>query len=109
MQDKGMRISKSVDVYSDQEYPSLKASLAGVSENIAATQDLLGAQVKAVIDLYFSRSLIIISLLEPINQQLYTTSRESVWIPNKKLDASLLRFGYHTQRSTDSKKNHVMH
>ncbi|XP_067054564.1 CBY1-interacting BAR domain-containing protein 1-like isoform X4 [Acropora muricata] len=44
MQDKGMRISKSVDVYSDQEYPSLKASLAGVSENIAATQDLLGAQ-----------------------------------------------------------------
>ena len=49
-----MRISKSVDVYSDQEYPSLKASLAGVSENIAATQDLLGAQVKAVIDLYFS-------------------------------------------------------
>ncbi|KAK2554779.1 CBY1-interacting BAR domain-containing protein 1 [Acropora cervicornis] len=29
MQDKGMRISKSVDVYSDQEYPSLKASLAG--------------------------------------------------------------------------------
>lgn len=109
MQDKGMRISKSVDVYSDQEYPSLKASLAGVSENIAATQDLLGAQVKAVIDLYFSRSLIIISLLEPINQQLYTTSRESVWIPNEKLDASLLRFGYHTQRSTDSKKNHVMH
>ncbi|XP_015764973.1 PREDICTED: protein FAM92A1-like [Acropora digitifera] len=46
MQDKGMRISKSVDVYSDQEYPSLKASLAGVSENIAATQDLLGAQVE---------------------------------------------------------------
>lgn len=46
MQDKGMKISKSIDVYSDQEYPSLKASLAGVSENIAATQDLLGAQVK---------------------------------------------------------------
>ena len=45
LQDKGMKISKSVDMYSDQEYPSLKASLASVSENIAAIQDLLGAQV----------------------------------------------------------------
>lgn len=44
LQDKGMKISKSVDMYSDQEYPSLKASLASVSENIAAIQDLLGAQ-----------------------------------------------------------------
>ncbi|XP_068680425.1 CBY1-interacting BAR domain-containing protein 1-like isoform X2 [Montipora foliosa] len=44
LQDKGMKISKSLDMYSDQEYPSLKASLASVSENIAAIQDLLGAQ-----------------------------------------------------------------
>ena len=45
LQEKGMKLSKSVDIYSDEEYPSMKASLAGVSENIAAIQDYLGAQV----------------------------------------------------------------
>ena len=38
----------------------------------------------------FSNSLII---LESTNQQLYTTSRESVWTPNEKRDENLLRFG----------------
>lgn len=46
LQEKGMKLSKSVDLYSDEEYPSMKASLAGVSENIASLQDFLGAQVK---------------------------------------------------------------
>lgn len=45
LQEKGMRLSRSVDMYSDEEYPSMKASLAGVSESIAAIQDFLGAQV----------------------------------------------------------------
>ncbi|KAJ7356013.1 hypothetical protein OS493_027409 [Desmophyllum pertusum] len=45
LQEKGMKLSKSVDIYSDEEYPSMKASLAGVGENIAAIQDFLGAQV----------------------------------------------------------------
>jgi len=45
LQEKGMKISKSVDIYSDEEYPSMKASLAGVSESVAAIQDFLGAQV----------------------------------------------------------------
>lgn len=45
LQEKGMKLSKSVDMYSDEEYPSMKASLAGVSEGIAAIQDYLGAQV----------------------------------------------------------------
>jgi len=40
-----MKLSRSVDMYSDKEYPSMKASLAGVSESIAAIQDFLGAQV----------------------------------------------------------------
>lgn len=46
LREKGMKLSKSVDIYSDEEYPSMKASLAGVSENIATIQDFLGAQVK---------------------------------------------------------------
>ena len=46
LQEKGMKISKSIDIYSDEEYPSMKTSLAGISENIAAIQDLLGAQVR---------------------------------------------------------------
>lgn len=45
LQEKGMKLSRSVDMYSDEEYPSMKASLAGVSESIAAIQDFLGAQV----------------------------------------------------------------
>jgi len=45
LQEKGMKLSRSVDMYSDKEYPSMKASLAGVSESIAAIQDFLGAQV----------------------------------------------------------------
>lgn len=45
LQETGMKISTSIDIYSDEEYPSMKASLAGISENIAAIQDLLGAQV----------------------------------------------------------------
>lgn len=48
LQEKGMKISKSVDLYSDEEYPSVKASLVGVSENLAAIQDFLGAQVDFV-------------------------------------------------------------
>ena len=48
LQEKGMKLSKSVDLYSDEEYPSMKASLAGVSENIASLQDFLGAQVKVL-------------------------------------------------------------
>lgn len=48
LQEKGMKISKSVDIYSDEEYPSMKTSLAGVSENIAAIQDFLGAQADFV-------------------------------------------------------------
>lgn len=46
LQEKGMKLSKSVDIYSDEECPSMKASLAGVGEGIAAIQDYLGAQVK---------------------------------------------------------------
>lgn len=46
LQEKGMKLSKSVDLYSDEEYPSMKASLAGVSENIASLQDFLGAQAE---------------------------------------------------------------
>ena len=45
LQEKGMKLSRSVDMYSDEEYPSMKASLGGVSESIAAIQDFLGAQV----------------------------------------------------------------
>ncbi|KAL9976078.1 hypothetical protein ACROYT_G013325 [Oculina patagonica] len=45
LQEKGMKLSKSVDIFSDEEYPSMKASLAGVGEGIAAVQDYLGAQV----------------------------------------------------------------
>ena len=48
LQEKGMKLSKSVDLYSDEEYPSMKASLAGVSENIASLQDFLGARVKVL-------------------------------------------------------------
>lgn len=48
LQEKGMKLSKSVDLYSDEEYPSMKASLAGVSENIASLQDFLGAQAEFV-------------------------------------------------------------
>ena len=48
LQEKGMKISKSVDIYSDEEYPSMKAGLAGVSESVAAIQDFLGAQVKGI-------------------------------------------------------------
>ena len=36
-------------MYSDEEYPSMKASLAGISESIAAMQDYLGAQVGSLI------------------------------------------------------------
>ena len=49
LQEKGMKLSRSVDVYSDEEYPSMKASLAGVSESIATIQDFLGAQVNSLI------------------------------------------------------------
>ena len=48
LQEKGMKLSRSVDMYSDEEYPSMKASLAGVSESIAAIQDFLGAQVSCL-------------------------------------------------------------
>ncbi|XP_073232370.1 CBY1-interacting BAR domain-containing protein 1-like [Porites lutea] len=48
LQEKGMKLSKSVDLYSDEEYPSMKASLAGVSENIASLQDFLGGQAEFV-------------------------------------------------------------
>ena len=49
LQEKGMKLSRSVDMYSDEEYPSMKASLAGISESIAAMQDYLGAQVGSLI------------------------------------------------------------
>lgn len=51
LQEKGMKLSRSVDMYSDKEYPSMKASLAGVSESIAAIQDFLGAQVSVCLHL----------------------------------------------------------
>lgn len=45
LQEKGMKLSKSVDIFADDEYPSMKASLGGISESIAAVQDYMGAQV----------------------------------------------------------------
>lgn len=45
LQEKGMKLSKSVDIFSDDEYPSMKESLGGISESIAAVQDYMGAQV----------------------------------------------------------------
>ena len=45
LQEKGMKLSKSVDIFADDEYPSVKASLGGISESIAAVQDYMGAQV----------------------------------------------------------------
>lgn len=45
LQEKGMKLSKSVDIFADDEYPSMKASLGGTSESIAAVQDYMGAQV----------------------------------------------------------------
>ena len=53
LQEKGMKLSKSIDIYSDEEYPSMKASLAGISESIAAIQDYLGAQV--TVNVWFNR------------------------------------------------------
>ena len=43
--ERGTKLATSVDHYSDEEYPSMKASLAGVSENFATIQDCLSAQV----------------------------------------------------------------
>ena len=46
LREKGTILSTNVDKYSEDEYPSVKASLAAVAENMATIQDACSGQVR---------------------------------------------------------------
>lgn len=45
VQEKGARLSTSLDAYAEQEFPSVRNAVQQVSECVASAQDYLGAEV----------------------------------------------------------------
>ena len=49
LRDKSSKVSASVDVYAEEEYPSVKLSLAAIAENLATIQDCCTGQVRKIL------------------------------------------------------------